>query len=188
MENTTIKINRKFSMANKETFKCPPIKSFVEKYLIDSKISIDPFARDYQHCTYTNDLNPKTKAQYHMKAESFLQMLVEQEVKADLVIFDPPYSMEQCKRAYESYGYKFTHEDSLYVIRWTKEKDLVDSKREAEKKWKELENKFGKFSDEDTDDPMMYLRGWGSKPRKPDPKRKIIYGPGKKISVVEVDG
>ena len=112
-------------MANKETFKCPPIKSFVEKYLIDSKISIDPFARDYQHCTYTNDLNPKTKAQYHMKAESFLQMLVEQEVKADLVIFDPPYSMEQCKRAYESYGYKFTHEDSLYVIRWTKEKDLV---------------------------------------------------------------
>ena len=33
--------------------------------------------------------------------------------------------MEQCKRCYESYGYKFTYDDSLYVIRWTKEKDVL---------------------------------------------------------------
>ncbi|HUT43909.1 MAG TPA: hypothetical protein VMW95_06190, partial [Desulfobacterales bacterium] len=92
MEKSTMKINRTFSMANKETFKCSPIKPFVEQYLNQSKISIDPFARNCQQCTYTNDLNPKTNAQYHMKAEQFLQMLVDQEVKADLVVFDPPYS------------------------------------------------------------------------------------------------
>jgi hypothetical protein len=125
MEKSTMKISRTFSMANKDTFKCLPIKPFVEQYLQDSKVSIDPFARNYNQCTHTNDLNPKTKAQHHMKAEFFLQMLVEQEVKADLVIFDPPYSMTQCKRAYESFGYKFTYDDSLYVINWTREKNLI---------------------------------------------------------------
>ena len=125
MEKSTIKINRTFSMANKDTFNCPPIKPFVEHYLKHSKISIDPFARNFQGCTYTNDLNPKTNTQYHMKAEQFLQMLVDKEIKADLVVFDPPYSMTQCKRAYESFGYKFTYDDSLYVIRWTREKNLI---------------------------------------------------------------
>ena len=52
-------------------------------------------------------------------------MLVDQKVKADLVVFDPPYSMTQCKRAYENFGYKFTYDDSLYVIRWTREKNLI---------------------------------------------------------------
>jgi hypothetical protein len=120
-----MKIYRKFAMANLETFKCPPIKLFVKKYLQNSKISIDPFARDFQGCTYTNDLNPNTKAQYHLKAITFLEELISQGIKADLVVFDPPYSMGQCKRAYESYGYKFTHEDSQYVVRWTKEKNLI---------------------------------------------------------------
>lgn len=120
-----MKIQRKFAMANKETFKCLPIKLFVEHYLKNSKISIDPFARNYKCCTYTNDLNPKTKAQHHIKAKDFLQMLVDQKVQADLIIFDPPYSIEQCKRSYENFGYKFTYDDSLYVVRWTKEKNLI---------------------------------------------------------------
>jgi len=118
-------INRIFAMANLNTFSCQPIGLFVKKYLEKSTVSIDPFARDTDIATYTNDLNPETKAKYHLKAEDFLQELVNQGVKADLVIFDPPYSMEQCKRSYESYGYQFTYEDSLYVIRWTKEKNLI---------------------------------------------------------------
>ena len=119
-------ISRTFAMANMNTFDIQPIRLFVERYLDKSKISIDPFSRNKRWATHTNDLNPNTKAQHHLKAKDFLTELVAQEVKADLVIFDPPYSMEQCKRCYESYGYKFTHEDSLYVVRWTKEKDIVD--------------------------------------------------------------
>lgn len=120
-----MKFRREFAMTNCETFKCQPIGAFVDYYLSSSKISIDPFARNFTGATYTNDLNPATKAQSHMKALDFLEQLRTRGVKGDLVIFDPPYSMEQCKRAYESYGYKFTYEDSLYVIRWTKEKDVV---------------------------------------------------------------
>ena len=120
-----MKIRREFGMANLDTFKCPPIKGFVEYYLRQSKISIDPFARNFLGCTHTNDLNPDVKAEHHMKAIEFLEMLLVQGVEADLVIFDPPYSMEQCKRVYESFGYDFTYDDSLYVIRWTKEKKIL---------------------------------------------------------------
>lgn len=123
--NKNIKIYREFGMQSRDTFICVPIKSFVMKYLKKSKISIDPFARNFSACTYTNDLNPNTTAQYHLKAEKFLEELIAQGIKADLVIFDPPYSMAQCKRTYENYGYDFTYEDSLYVIRWTKEKNLI---------------------------------------------------------------
>lgn len=123
--SNAMELSRKFGMANLDTFKCQPIGLFVNRYLEESKISIDPFARNFQGATYTNDLNPNTKAEYHLKAEDFLKKLISQGIKADLVIFDPPYSMEQCKRVYESYGYNFTYEDSLYVIRWTKEKDLI---------------------------------------------------------------
>ena len=124
-EKKLMKISRQFNMANLDTFKCQAIGLFVDKYLKESKVSIDPFARNFQGGTYRNDLNPETKAEYHLKARDFLKELTTQRVTADLVIFDPPYSMEQCKRCYESYGYKFTYEDSLYVIRWTKEKDII---------------------------------------------------------------
>jgi len=124
-ENNGVKFSRHFGMASKDTFDCKPIKDFVRKYIEESEISIDPFARNKEWATYTNDLNPDTKAEFHMKAVDFLNTLITRGVKADLVIFDPPYSMEQCKRSYERYGYKFTYEDSLYVIRWTREKNLI---------------------------------------------------------------
>lgn len=119
-----MKIRREFAMANCETFKCAPIGAFVEYYLNQSKMAADPFARNYTGANLTNDLNPNTKARYHMKALDFLKMLEGNKYEIDLIIFDPPYSMEQCKRAYESYGYEFTYEDSLYVVRWTKEKNI----------------------------------------------------------------
>ena len=112
-------------MASLDTFKCQPIGAFVDFYVRNSVVSADPFARNSCAATYNNDLNPKTKAEHHLKADAFLKMLEEKQVVPDLVIFDPPYSMEQCKRCYESYGYKFSYEDSLYVIRWTKEKNIL---------------------------------------------------------------
>jgi 16S rRNA G966 N2-methylase RsmD len=79
-------------MPNAETFSVEPIHNFVWKYLSQSKVSIDPFARNKRWATYTNDLNPATEAEYHMDAEEFLRMLAGRGEKADLVIIDPPYS------------------------------------------------------------------------------------------------
>ena len=112
-----------WDMPNKNTFSVPVIKEFVKHYLRDSKVSIDPFARNKRWATHTNDINPETAAEYHMEAVDFLEMLREQGVMADLIIFDPPYSLEQAKRSYESVGkWKFEHTQN--VGRWGKEKEI----------------------------------------------------------------
>lgn len=80
-------ISRTWAMPNSNTFSVPPIGEFVRKYLANSKVSIDPFARNKRWATYTNDLNDKTDAEYHLEASDFLEILIEQEVKADLIIF-----------------------------------------------------------------------------------------------------
>jgi hypothetical protein len=108
-----------------DTFDVLPIGEFVKSYLRKSKVSIDPFARNKRWAAYTNDLNPDTSAECHMDAGSFLEMLCSKGVKADLVIFDPPYSLEQAKRSYESVGRQFLLEDTQTVGRWTKERDLI---------------------------------------------------------------
>jgi len=123
-ENKVIHVGYAYGWPTKDTFDCPPIGTFVRKYLTKSKISVDPFARNKRWATYTNDLNPKTKAEYHMDAYDFLVMLKEKEVKADLIIFDPPYSLEQLKRSYEDVGRYYTLEDGWKPNRWSQEKDV----------------------------------------------------------------
>ena len=91
-------------MPASDTFDCKPIGEFVRHYLCQSKTSIDPFARNKEWCEYTNDLNPATKAQSHMDAEAYLCMLARIDVKADLVIMDPPYSPRQISECYKSVG------------------------------------------------------------------------------------
>jgi len=107
-----MKMSRKWAMPSADTFDVPPIGEFVKSYLRNSKVSIDPFARNKAWATYTNDLNPKTSAQYHMDAEKFLQTLKDKNVVADLVIFDPPYSPRQISECYESMGEKATTKDT----------------------------------------------------------------------------
>ena len=91
-------------MPNGDTFSVPPIGAFVRSYLDAAKVSVDPFARDKRWATHTNDLNPATQAEHHMDAEKFLLMLATLDVKADLVIFDPPYSPRQISECYKSVG------------------------------------------------------------------------------------
>lgn len=99
-----MKFTRRWAMPNSDTFSVPPIGAFVHSYLHSSKVSVDPFARNKRWATYTNDLNPETRAEHHMDAEKFLLMLARQGVKADLVIFDPPYSPRQISECYKSIG------------------------------------------------------------------------------------
>jgi hypothetical protein len=91
-------------MPSGDTFSVKPIGEFVQRYLSASGVSVDPFARDKRWATHTNDLNPATGADYHMDAEDFLLMLGRQGVKADLIIFDPPYSPRQISECYKSIG------------------------------------------------------------------------------------
>lgn len=86
-------------MPNGDTFSVPPIGDFVRSYLAASRCSVDPFARNKRWATHTNDLNPETEAEHHMDAEEFLRMLALRGVKADLVIFDPPYSPDKSANA-----------------------------------------------------------------------------------------
>lgn len=99
-------ITRTFAMPNSETFTVRPIGDFVRKYLAAGQVSVDPFARNKTWFTHTNDLNPATKAQHHMDAEAFLVMLAADGVKADLGIFDPPYSPRQISECYAAVGLK----------------------------------------------------------------------------------
>lgn len=91
-------------MPSPDTFDCEPIKGFVQKYLLQSKVSVDPFARNKRWATHTNDVNPKTAAQRHMDAEDFCKALSSEGVTADLVIFDPPYSPRQISECYAEAG------------------------------------------------------------------------------------
>jgi hypothetical protein len=120
-----MKFSRVYAQPCTDTFQCRPIGKFVEKYLAQSKVSIDPFARNFGGATYTNDLNPDTSAQYHMNSVGFLKLLIEQGISADLVILDPPYSPTQIKRTYEDIGIKMGMEDAWGTQR-TEEKRLVD--------------------------------------------------------------
>lgn len=96
--------SRVWAMPSADTFDVPPIAGFVQKYLLRAKVSVDPFARNKRWATYTNDLNPDTAATDHMDAEDFLRKY--QNVCADLVIFDPPYSPGQVSEVYQKVGEK----------------------------------------------------------------------------------
>lgn len=91
-------------MPNADTFSVKPIGDFVQRYLGASRVSIDPFARNKRWATHTNDLNPETSAEHHLDAEDFLKLLGERSVKADLLIFDPPYSPRQISECYKQVG------------------------------------------------------------------------------------
>lgn len=122
-----MKIRREWAMPSKDTFQCSPIRSFVESYLQNSKISVDPFARNFQGCTYTNDLNPNTSAQYHMNALEFLKMLKDRNIQPDLVVFDPPYSLNQCISSYSQVGVteKPPIDINTNAVGWYQEKDII---------------------------------------------------------------
>ena len=97
-----MKISREWCMPNKNTFDMKPAMSFIYKHIILGELWIDPFARDSDIATLTNDLNPNTKADYHFDALHFLKM--QQSNVVDGVLFDPPYSPRQLKECYDSIG------------------------------------------------------------------------------------
>lgn len=113
-------------MPNAETFSITPIKLLIEKWIKPNQVIIDPFARNSLIGTITNDLNKNTSAIYHMDAIEFCSMLVEQNTKADVVIFDPPYSPRQIQECYQDVGRKTTMKDTQSACLYKEVKDRLD--------------------------------------------------------------
>ena len=69
-----MKIERKWSIPNKNTFDIKPIKELLKNEVDNAKLWIDPFANKNKIATITNDLNPEYDTTHHMDALEFLKM------------------------------------------------------------------------------------------------------------------
>ena len=96
-----MKMERVWSMPNKNTFDIPPIKEFINKHKING-IIIDPFANKNKIANITNDLDEQYSTDYHMDALDFLKMFEDDSV--DMVLYDPPYSPRQVSEYYTNLG------------------------------------------------------------------------------------
>lgn len=93
-------IRRIWAMPNRLTFTIKPIKELVERYI--AGVVVDPFANNSKYGTITNDLNPEFNTTYNLDALTFLKKL--DDMVADVVLFDPPYSITQAAECYKNYG------------------------------------------------------------------------------------
>lgn len=96
-----MQIERIWAMPNSETFEIKPIKELLATEVLLG-LWLDPFARNSQVATITNDLNPECNTDYHMEAVDFLRLF--ENSSADGVLFDPPYSPRQIKECYGGIG------------------------------------------------------------------------------------
>jgi len=94
--------NRIWCMPNSNTFLIPPIADLIYRYVPPLGIGwVDPFAGNNSPAQFTNDLNPNTEADMHVKADVFVAGL---SGFFDGVLLDPPYSLRQTKECYKGIG------------------------------------------------------------------------------------
>ena len=123
---TTMRFTRAFAMPNAETFSVKPIGEFVRAYLACSRVSVDPFARNRDWATYTNDIDMATSAQSHQDAETFLVGLGERGIVCDLGLFDPPYSPRQVSEHYRSIGREVGQKDTQTSALYSRIRKALD--------------------------------------------------------------
>ena len=99
-------------MPNADTFGIEPIAQLLREWCKPGMVIVDPFARNSKVGTLRNDLNPETSAEFHMDATGFLQYLVDRGDRADVCLFDPPYSPRQVIEVYQAVGRKMGMEDA----------------------------------------------------------------------------
>lgn len=105
-------MRRAWCMPSPDTFTMPPVAELLDRWIVGASVIVDPFARNGRRGTLRNDLNPETAAEYHMDAAEFGAMLVRDGVRADVVLFDPPYSPRQISEVYAQIGRAATREDT----------------------------------------------------------------------------
>ena len=112
-----MKIARVWEMPNKWTFKMKCCQELLGR-VVDG-VWADPFAGIYSPATYRNDIELNRNATHNMDALDFLKSLDPDSL--DGVLFDPPYSTEQCLRKYTP-KFKGTAGRAEY---WAKCKDEI---------------------------------------------------------------
>ncbi|HUS99444.1 MAG TPA: adenine-specific DNA methylase [Candidatus Thermoplasmatota archaeon] len=90
-------MHRIWEMPNKWTFKMKCIQEILMRYNV-GKGWADPFSGMYSPAEHTNDIEITTPARSHNDGLIFLKSLFANAFAG--VIFDPPYSPEQCLRLY----------------------------------------------------------------------------------------
>jgi len=87
--------------ATKDTLSDRRIMNVVKMYTTKHSRIVDPFARNCELAApYTNDINPNTKARFHMDALTFLEVMEEDNMSFDVGLMDPPFSKRQEKELY----------------------------------------------------------------------------------------
>lgn len=108
-------IRRVCAAPNKWTFKIPPIAALLANYVPATRNNqwVDPFAGMNSPAQYTNDVNPKMNATYHMLADEYFAFNATLEPQLfDGVLFDPPYSYRQITECYAKVGLKASQLDT----------------------------------------------------------------------------
>lgn len=91
-----IKLSRKWAMPSKWTFRIPAVKEVLDAHM-SAGVWADPFAGENSPASLTNDIEGRGN-EYQMDGLAFLKTLTANSV--DGILFDPPYSVEQCLRRY----------------------------------------------------------------------------------------
>lgn len=91
-----MRIDRVWSMPHKWTFSIPNISKLLSEEM--TGVWLDPFAGETSPAQIRNDIREEAKAEFHLDALEFLNL--QKDNSADGVLFDPPYSVEQCLRRY----------------------------------------------------------------------------------------
>jgi hypothetical protein len=91
-----MKLSRVWVMPSRWTFSMTPVQELFAEYSVGAGWA-DPFAGENSPAEFTNDIEGRG-AKSQMDALDFLKSLPDNSV--DGVLFDPPYSVDQCLRKY----------------------------------------------------------------------------------------
>jgi len=95
-EEQPLKISRAWVMPSIWTFTMPPVQKLFKKYNIGISYA-DPFAGKTSPAEFTNDIEGLGNAS-KLDGLEFLKTFADKSING--VLFDPPYSVEQCLRRY----------------------------------------------------------------------------------------
>src|SRR3990172_1007669 len=75
--------------------------------------------------TIKNEMNRHKPTDYHLDVLTFLRFMEQGKIRADVVIFDPPYSPRQIKDCYESVGLRMEQWDAGRAASWRQERTII---------------------------------------------------------------
>ncbi len=109
-------------MPSRWTFSIPVVADFVARYTAGAVCIVDPFCGHSSIAHYRNDLGMGG-----VDAEAFVRGLISSGVRADCVLFDPPYSPRQISECYKGIGRKATTEDTQNARLYKRVRDALDN-------------------------------------------------------------